>query len=154
MVPSPRSGERAVAIAGGLMTTRWSGLIAPSLEDMAALAQAVFDALPPPIRAAAGKVEFRIDDFADEEVLSELGIEDPFELSGLYHGVDRLRASVLDPIPHISRVFLFRRPIIDEWAERGDVTLGEIIAHVLIHEIGHHMGLSDNDIAAIEERAD
>ena len=132
----------------------WADHPAPSPGDLAALARAAFDALPPPIRAAAGDVEFHVEDFADEETLDALGIEDPFELSGLYDGVDRIHQSVLDPMPHIARVFLFRRPILDEWAERGDVTLGDLIGHVLIHEIGHHMGLSDDDIMAIEARAD
>ena len=80
-------------------------------------------------------------DFADAEALDELGIEDPFELTGLYQGVDLAHRSVLDPAPAVSMVFLYRRPILDEWAERGDVTLGALIAHVLTHEIGHHFGL-------------
>ncbi len=130
----------------------WTHAAAPSLDDLAALARAALDALPAAVRAAAGEVVFRIDDFAADEVLAELGIEDAFELSGLYQGVDRTRRSVLDPTPHESRVFLYRRPILEEWAELADVTLGELVAHVLIHEIGHHMGLSDADIEAIEAR--
>src|SRR5450432_308687 len=132
--------------------TDWTDAAAPSLDDLAALARAAFAALPPAIQAAAGEVVFRIDDFAADDVLADLGIEDAFELSGLYHGVDRIRRSVLDPVPEVSRVFLYRRPILDEWAELGDVTLGELVTHVLIHEIGHHMGLSDADIHAIEAR--
>ena len=80
-------------------------------------------------------------------------IEDPFELTGLYHGVDLSNRSVLDPSPQPSRVFLYRRPILDEWAERGNVGLSELITHVLVHEIGHHFGLSDDDIHAIEDAA-
>lgn len=132
--------------------TDWTHAAAPSLDDFATLAEAAFAALPAAIRAAAGEVVFRIDDFADEAVLADLGIEDVFELSGLYQGVDRIHRSVLDPVPHESRVFLYRRPILDEWAELSDVTLGELVTHVLIHEIGHHMGLSDADIHAIEAR--
>ena len=134
--------------------TDWTDAAAPSLDEFAALARAAFDALPPAIRAAAGEVVFRIDDFAADDVLADLGIEDAFELSGLYHGVDRIHRSVLDPVPEVSRVFLYRRPILDEWAELGDVTLGELVTHVLIHEIGHHMGLSDADIHAIEARGE
>lgn len=96
----------------------------------------------------------RIDDFADEATLAEMEIEDPFELTGLYHGVDIGRRDSLGPAAEPSRVFLYRRPILDEWCERGDVGIGELIAHVLIHEIGHHLGLTDDDIHAIEDDAD
>ena len=123
---------------------------APSLDDIAALAEAAFAALPDKFRRLAGDVVFRVDDFASDEVLDDLEIEDPFELTGLYQGVDLARRSIFDPSPEPARIFLYRRPILDEWAERGDVSLAELVAHVLTHEIGHHFGLSDADIDAIE----
>jgi len=127
---------------------------APSLDDLAAIAEAAFAALPKGFRDMAGEVVFRVDDFAADEVLDELGIPDAFELTGLYHGVDLAHRSVFDPSPGPSRVFLYRRPILDEWAERGEVTLEDLVTHVLVHEIGHHFGLSDDDIHAIEAAAD
>ena len=123
---------------------------APSLDDLAALAQAAFDALPSDFRRMIGEVLFRVEDFAQEAVLADLGIEDPFDLTGLYHGVDLTSRSVFDPQPHASVVVLYRRPILDEWAERGDVSLEDLVAHVLVHEVGHHFGLWDDDIAVIE----
>jgi len=128
----------------------WPTATAPSLDDFAELAQAAFAALPARFRAQAGAVVFRIEDFADTEILDEMGIEDAFELTGLYQGVDLAHRSVLNPSPETAMVFLYRRPILDEWAERGDVSLGDLITHVLVHEIGHHFGLSDADIEAIE----
>ena len=133
------------------MSETWKDLAAPSLDDFAALADEAFKALPQPFRRLAGEVRMVVEDFAGEEVLRELGIDDPFELTGLYQGVDLAARSVLDPNPQISQVLLYRRPILDEWAERGDVTLMELIAHVLVHEIGHHFGLSDADIHRAEE---
>jgi predicted Zn-dependent protease with MMP-like domain len=127
---------------------------APSLDDLAALAERAFAALPDQFRRMTGAVVFRVDDFATDEVLAELEIEDAFQLTGLYSGVDLGNRSVLDPAPQPSMIFLYRRPILDEWAERGDVTLGELVSHVLVHEIGHHFGLSDDDIDAIEAAAD
>lgn len=127
-----------------------TGARAPSLDDFAMIAGAAFAALPQPFRDLAGEAIIRVADFAEGDVLTDLDIEDPFELTGLYQGVDLSRRSVLDPLPQPSMVFLYRRPILDEWAERGDVTLEELITHVLVHEIGHHFGLSDDDIDAIE----
>ena len=129
----------------------WSNRTAPSLDDFTLLAQEAFDALPEPFRSLAGDVVFRIQDFADAETLDALEIEDAFELSGLYQGVDLSRRSVLDPGGPASMVFLYRRPLLDEWAERGDLTLSELVTHVLVHEIGHHFGLSDDDIHHIED---
>ena len=134
------------------MTNDWIGRSAPSLEDFSRLADQAFNRLPDAFRRAAGGVVIHVLDFAEDEVLDELGIEDPFELTGLYQGVDLRRKSFADPTPHIDRVFLYRRPILDEWTERGDVALDQLIEHVLIHEIGHHLGLSDDDIEAIEAR--
>lgn len=124
--------------------------LAPSLDDLAALAEAAFAALPADFRQMTGDVIFRVDEFAAREVLDELGIEDAFDLTGLYQGVDIGRRTVFDPSPTPSMIFLYRRPILDEWVDRGDVTLAELVTHVLVHEIGHHFGLSDDDIDAIE----
>ncbi len=131
----------------------WGALAAPSLADFEALAKIAFDELPEPFRDLAGDVVFRISDFADEEALQGLGVEDAFELTGLYEGVDLGRRSVLDQARLPSTVYLYRRPILDEWAERGDLSLQELVTHVLVHEIGHHFGLSDDDIHAIEDSA-
>ena len=131
----------------------WISRPAPSLDDFAALAQAAFKALPEPFAGLSADVEIRIEDFAADDVLDDLGIEDPFELTGLYQGVDLGRRSVLDSGLQPSMVFLYRRPILDEWCERGDVTLDALISHVLVHEIGHHFGLSDDDIHRIEDDA-
>ena len=126
--------------------------LAPSLDDFAALAAAAFAALPEPFRGLSKEVICRVQDFAEDDVLDDLGIEDPFELTGLYQGPDLRRRSPLTLDADVSQVFLYRRPILDEWVERGDVTLAGLVTHVLVHEIGHHFGLSDADIEAIEAR--
>lgn len=125
-------------------------MLAPSLDDLAALAEAAFAELPEPFRSLAGEVVIRVDDFADDKTLDSMGIPDAFELTGLYYGLDIGRRESFGPAPEPSRIFLYRRPILDEWAERGDVTLKDLVAHVLIHEIAHHFGLSDDDIETIE----
>ena len=129
----------------------WISLKAPSLAEIEAMAHDVFGRLPGRFRGLCEGLIIHVDDFPSDEVLDDLGIEDPFELTGLYQGVDLSRRSVLDPSPEPARIFLYRRPILDEWAERGDVSLAELVAHVLTHEIGHHVGLSDEDMAAIED---
>jgi predicted Zn-dependent protease with MMP-like domain len=116
--------------------TPYAASQAPSLDAFAALARQAFDDLPAGFRRQVGDVVFRIDDFASDEVLEDRGVEDPFALAGLYQGVDPGRRSVLEPSPGLSTVVLYRRPILDEWCERGDVTLAELVAHVLVHELG------------------
>ncbi len=123
----------------------------PSLDDIEALALTAWGALPASFRKLAGDVVIRIEDFADEDVLAEMGAETPFEISGLYAGVDLTRRSIMDPAPATPMVFLYRRPILDEWIDRGDVSLAALISHVLVHEIGHHFGLSDEQMDALLE---
>jgi predicted Zn-dependent protease with MMP-like domain len=127
---------------------------APTLDDIEALARQAWDAMPASFRRLAGGVIFRVEDLADEEILADLGIDDPFELTGLYQGVDLTQQSIADPRPAMAIVFLFRRAILDEWIERGNVTLETLVAHVLVHEVGHHFGLSDEQMDEILERAD
>ena len=126
----------------------------PDLADFEAMARAAFAALPQAFRARCDGVLIRVDDFADEETLREMEIEDPFELTGLYRGVDLTLKSETEIAPQPDEVWLYRRPILDEWAERGDTGLYQLVAHVLVHEIGHHFGLTDDQIEAIEARAE
>lgn len=136
------------------MDMAWQDQTAPSLDDFDRMARQAFEALPPLFRQAAADVVIRIDDFPDEETLRDLEIEDGFELTGLYVGAHVGERDGLGPAPEPSRVFLYRRPILDEWCERGDVGLYELVSHVLIHELGHHLGLDDDQIDAIEDAAD
>ncbi|HYD88701.1 MAG TPA: metallopeptidase family protein [Vitreimonas sp.] len=128
--------------------------LAPSLDDLERLARKSWEALPAEFKALAGDVLIRIEDFADEKTLAEMEIEDPFELSGLYVGVDLTRQSISDPTPTQTMVFLYRRAILDEWIERGDIGLADLVSHVLVHEIGHHFGLSDEHMDRLLEEAD
>lgn len=132
--------------------TRPADLIAPSLEDFEDLAADAFSSLPADFRRLCGRVEIFVADFADAETLRELDMKDPFELTGVYIGIDLTQKSVSDPSGEPDRVILYRRPILDEWAERGDLPLGELVTHVLVHEIGHHFGLSDAAMHAIEDQ--
>jgi predicted Zn-dependent protease with MMP-like domain len=130
----------------------WSGREAPSLAEFETLADAAYRRLPGRVRDLCTELVIRIEDFPSDEVLDTVGIESPFDLLGLYHGVDLARQSVMDVTTLPEMVFLYRRPILDYWAEHEE-TLGRIVTHVLIHEIGHHFGLSDADMEAIEAEA-
>jgi predicted Zn-dependent protease with MMP-like domain len=130
----------------------WSKEDAPSLAEFERIAGSVYRRLPARFRALTSELVIRIEDFPTDEVLDSLGIQSPFDLLGLYSGVDLSRKSVMDVTSAPDMVFLYRRPILDYWAEH-DETLGHIITHVLVHEIGHHFGLSDADMERIESEA-
>lgn len=131
----------------------WALRLAPSLEDFAVLAHSAYDGLPAEFRALCGDLVLQIEEFPDEESLEELGCESHYDLLGLFRGVGLAHASQTHPLPEPNMVFLYRRPILDYWAEHEE-TLGAIVTHVLVHEIGHHFGLSDEDMARIEAEAD
>jgi predicted Zn-dependent protease with MMP-like domain len=133
-------------------TIEWNRLEAPSLAELEAIADAAYSRLPAHFRALTGDLLIRVEDFPTDEVLDSLGIESPFDLLGLYSGIDLARKSVSDVTPVPDMVFLYRRPILDYWAEHEE-TLGAILTHVLVHEIGHHFGLSDADMERIEAEA-
>ncbi len=132
------------------MAEDWAGQTAPSLEDFEALADAAIAALPERFRRAAQGVLIRVVDFADDATLDEMGMNDPFELTGLYDGTPLTQKSVMDQPDHPDTIWLYRRPILEEWIARGDVALGELVTHVYVHELAHHLGWSDADIATVD----
>ncbi len=131
---------------------KWADARAPTLKEFEDLAAEAWRQIPDTFRDLAKDVLIRIEDFATEEVLASLGIENEFDLMGLYQGVSLERKSVMDVAQEPDTVILYRRPILDYWAD-SDETLGTLVTHVLVHEIGHHFGLSDADMEAIEANA-
>jgi predicted Zn-dependent protease with MMP-like domain len=125
----------------------------PSLDDLTEMAEEALRQMPAEFLALIRGAAIRVEDFADDETLDEMGIESPYDLSGLYHGVSLDRQSVGDVRQDLNMVFLYRIPILLEWCET-DEDLPHLIRHVLIHEIGHHMGLSDDDMDRLEAEAD
>jgi predicted Zn-dependent protease with MMP-like domain len=130
----------------------WSTREAPTLAEFEEIAGHAYRRLPPRFRALTGDLLIRIEDFPTDEALDSFGLKSEFDLLGLYSGIDLARKSVLDVSTMPDMVFLYRRPILDYWAEHEE-TLGAIITHVLVHEIGHHFGLSDADMEKIEAEA-
>ena len=121
----------------------------PSLADIEALAGRALAALPGRFKRHLGPVVIRVEEFCDEATEAEMGLESPFDLLGLYRGVALPLKSVSDPRPDIDMIMLYRRPLLDYWCESGE-DLYQIVRHVLIHEIGHHFGFSDEDMERIE----
>ena len=126
---------------------------APSLADIETLARSALARLPEPFAAQCREIVLRVEDFADDDLLDELGCDSPFDLTGVYEGTALTQRSIEHSATLPPQVRLFRRAILDEWAD-GEETLEHLVAHVLIHEIGHHFGLSDADIHALEQAAD
>lgn len=143
-----------MSYTGASPQNRWHDLQAPGIEEMERLAQEAFAALPASFRDLCKGVVVKVEDFPSDEVLDELGAETPFDLLGLFQGIGRAQAgAVADTGQMPNMVYLYRRPILDYWAENEE-TLGDVVTHVLVHEIGHHFGLSDDDMEAIEDRAE
>ena len=134
-------------------TSDWGRRLAPSLEEIEGLALDAYASLPGEFRALSGEIRFHVADFPEDDVVEEMGLESPFDILGLFEG--RAVAAVGTPqtgeFPN--RILLYRRPILDYWAEHEE-SLGTLVGHVLIHEIGHHFGLSDEDMEALEAAAD
>ena len=123
---------------------------APSVADIEAIARRTLDALPEPFAGHLKDVVLLVEEFAGDEILESMGIDDPFDLTGLYEGLPLNQKSVDVSGTLPDRILLFRRPILDEWAD-GEETLERLVAHILIHEAGHHFGFSDADMHALEE---
>ena len=122
---------------------------APSLADIETLAERALASIPDAFKRHLGPLVIRVEDFPDEETEAAMELESPFDILGLYRGVALPHKSVTDPRAQIDMVFLYRRPILDYWCETGE-DLAAVVRHVLIHEIGHHLGFSDEDMERIE----
>lgn len=121
----------------------------PSLADLEAMAQQALETIPKELKQHLGAVVIRLEEFPDEETIEAMELESPFDILGLYRGVALPHQSVMATRSDIDMIFLYRRPILDYWCESGD-DLADVVRHVLIHEIGHHFGFSDDDMERIE----
>jgi predicted Zn-dependent protease with MMP-like domain len=127
-----------------------SKMQAPSLDDLEVIARDAFAALPEHFRRLSGDIQVRVSEFPEESVLDDLGIESEFDILGLFQGVGMAHDAAVPQTGQMpNMIWLYRRPILDYWAEHEE-GLGTIVSHVLVHEIGHHFGLSDDDMEAIE----
>ena len=128
----------------------WTKAAAPTLAEFEAIAIGAFRRLPQKFRDLCEGLVIRVEDFPTDEVLDHMGVESEFDLLGLFHGTGLPFRSESAPVQMPNMIWLYRRPILEYWAEHDD-TLYEVVKHVLVHEIGHHFGLSDDDIHAIED---
>jgi predicted Zn-dependent protease with MMP-like domain len=131
----------------------WKIAEAPSLDDFELLARDAFTGLPEEFRALVDGIMFVVQDFPDEDVIKDMELESEFEILGLFQGPDLAARESNIGVPDPTMILLYRRPILDYWAEHHE-KLGDIVRHVLIHEIGHHFGLSDDEMDGIESAAD
>jgi predicted Zn-dependent protease with MMP-like domain len=132
----------------------WSSRQAPSLDEFEALAVVALEGLPQPFRDMVKNVTCFVAEFAEDDVLDDLGIESPFDLMGLFTGIGLAQDGAVEQTGQLpNRVYLYRRAILDYWAEHEE-TLGAVVTHVLVHEMGHHFGFSDDDMEAIEDAAE
>lgn len=126
---------------------------APDAAAIEHMARAALARIPEPFQSYLGDVVLIVEDFADDETLDALGIDDPWDLSGVYHGRPVGQKSSMDSGAMPDRIHLYRRPILDEWVHTG-VPLAELVNHIVVHEVGHHFGLSDDDMHGLEDSAD
>jgi predicted Zn-dependent protease with MMP-like domain len=132
----------------------WADRMAPSLDEFEVLAKAALDGLPSPFRELVAEVVCIVAEFPEQEVLDDLGIESPFDLMGLFTGIGMAQEGAMPYSGQLpNQVYLYRRPILDYWAEHEE-TLGAVVTHVLVHEMGHHFGFDDDDMEAIEAAAE
>jgi len=146
------SSSSAHAEAGA--ETDWDSAKAPTIADFEVMAQTAFDRLPDEFRALCSDVVFNVTEFPEDDVLKELEAESPFDILGLFSGIGLPQQGYAPQTGQMpNTIHLYRRPILDYWAE-NDESLGHIVTHVLVHEIGHHFGFSDEDMEAIEAEAE
>ena len=129
----------------------WTAATPPSLEEIEAIADTAYRSIPEVLRARVDAVVIRVEECPDDETLTEMECETRFDLLGLYRGLSIDRKSTFDVAEDVDMIFLYRRPLLDYWVESGE-ELGRLVRHVLIHEIGHHFGYSDDDMEAIDSQ--
>ena len=135
------------------MAMSGQGRRAPDAAEIEGMARATLASLPPLFAAHLGEVVLIVEEFADDETLDALGIDDPFDLTGVYHGRPMAEKSAFDSGSVPDRIHLYRRAILDEWAADGE-DLATLVRHIVIHEVGHHFGLGDTDMHRLEDEAE